>query len=44
MAEYEALEDDDYFDFVSWLEEEKGYDYSDTIYSIEGPIDVTEVS
>lgn len=40
LKEYEELDSDEYFDFITWLEEEKGYIMDDTDWSIEGPIEV----
>lgn len=38
--EFDALDDDEYHDFIYWLEEEKGYIMDDTDWSIEGPVEV----
>jgi len=38
IEEYESLEEDDYFDFISYAEEKYEYDYEEVTYCIEGPI------
>jgi len=41
QEEFENLESDEYFDFIDWLEGEKGYLMDDTDWSIEGAIEVS---